>query len=48
MINIIKSSVDYQVVGILIGVEQELYMTSVTIKMNDCFSLSFHSSINQL
>lgn len=48
MINIIKSSMDYQVAGILISVQQELYMTSISIKMNDCLSLVFSSSINRL
>lgn len=40
----------YQVVGILICKGVELYMTSITIKMNDCLSLPllFYPYINRL
>lgn len=39
----------HQVAGILICKGEELYITSIAIKMNDCFSLSvFHASMDPL
>lgn len=50
LINVIKSSLAYRVVGIFICKREELHMTSISIKINNCLSLPLfiHPCINHL